>query len=142
MLPECMTTKRPASLWWRAQSLSCGSGTTLAASPQFGITRSRSGETPFASTRTFIVSPITTTRSAARSDGSIRRRSSLTTTGFLSRPSLTAISGKTSCMMISSGARNRAATSRAIEPMNGGSVMQTTMSGRLESIARQTSPAT
>ena len=136
-----MTTKLFASLCRRAHSLSCGFGTTLAASPQFGITRIRSGETPFAATRCFIVSPITITRSAARSDGSISMRRKPTTIGLRSRPSLTAISGKTSCMTTSSGARKRAATRRAIEPTNGGSVMQTTRSGRRESIAFQTTPS-
>ena len=76
------------------------------------------------------MSPIATTRSAERSDESTSSRNALITTGLRRRPSLTAISGKTSWAITSSGARKRAATRRAIEPMNGGSVMQMTRSGR------------
>ena len=62
MLPECMTTKRPSRPFERAHELSRGCGVTAFVSTQLGITRRRSGGTPFASSRSRIVSPIATTR--------------------------------------------------------------------------------
>ena len=56
--------------------------------------------------------------------------------------SRTAISGNTSCVTITSGARKRPATSRPMAPMNGGSVMQRTTSGRGARIAARITPAT
>ena len=88
------------------------------------------------------MSPIATTRSAERSDGSTSSRSARTTTGLRRRPSLTAISGKTSWAITSSGTRKRAATIRPIAPMNGGSVMQRTRSGRRRKTPFQSTPTT
>ena len=58
------------------------------------------------------------------------RRSVPTANGFVSRPSFTAVSGKTSWHTTTSGAPNRFATARPIDPTIGGSVMQRTTSGR------------
>ena len=141
-LPECMTTKRFVNRCSRAHGLSRGAGRTRVTSTQFGITRIRSACTPFSSSRRFIVSPIATTRSAERSDESTSRRSDRTTNGLRSRPSFTAISGKTSWAITSSGARKRAAITRAMAPMNGGSVMQTTRSGRRANMPFHITPNT
>ena len=140
--PECMTTKRRTRRCSRAQGFARALGWMLATSIQFGMTRIRSARTPFSSSRSFIVSPIATTRSAERSDELTSRRSARSTNGLRRRPSLTAISGKTSCAITSSGTRKRAATSRPMAPTKGGSVMQTTRSGRRRKTAFQRTPMT
>ena len=114
---------------------------TLDASPQFGITRIRSGGDALLLERA--ASSCRRSRPRGRPSAATGRRAAAarrTTTGLRSRPSLTAISGKTSCAITSSGARKRAATTRAIAPTNGGSVMQTTRSGRRANRPFQSDP--
>ena len=131
-LPECMTTKRFVSRCSRAHGLSRGA----AGAP--GLHRPSSGSPgsapPARPSPRAGASSCRRSRPRGRPSGATSRRAGATTgstNGLRSRPSLTAISGKTSWAITSSGTRKRAATTRAIAPMNGGSVMQTTRSGRL-----------
>ena len=129
-LPECMTTKRPTRSCRVAHSLSRGCGVIARVSTQFGMTRSRSGGAPFASSRSRMVSPIATIRSARRRYAPTRPRRTPITAGLLSRLSSVAISGNTSWLMTRTGAPMRSPTTTPMSPMIGGSVMQTTRSGR------------
>ena len=124
-----MTTNRPTRPCFSAQSLSRGCGVIARVSTQFGITRRRSGGAPFASSRSRIVSPIATIRSARRRYAPTRPRSTPITAGLRSRSSSVAISGKTSWLMTSTGAPTRLPTRTPRSPMIGGSVMQRTRSG-------------
>ena len=62
--PECMTTNVPTSPCCSAHSLSRDRGDVSFVSTQLGMTRMRSAGAPFSSSRSRIVSPIATTRSA------------------------------------------------------------------------------
>ena len=138
-LPECMTTNRSSRPCSRAQSLSRGSRRrSRRCRPSSGSRVIRSGGAPF------VDQPLAH-RLADRDDavGALeveadrapqqRRRA----TGFSSRSSSTAISGKTSWLITTSGARKRRATrERRGRRSIGGSVMQRTMSGRSTSRAR------
>ena len=70
----------------------------------------RSRRTPLLTSRVRIVSPMATTRSARRSPNRTARSRARTSKGFFSRPSSTAISGKTSWVTTTSGTRCRCAT--------------------------------
>ena len=135
MLPECMTTKRFASLCSRAHGCRAASARRRRRRPSSGsrgcAPARRPSPPPGASSSRRSRPRGRRSGATGRSAGAATR----TTIGLRSRPSLTAISGKTSCVITSSGARKRAATRRAIAPMNGGSVMQTTRSGRRANIA-------
>ena len=85
-----------------------GCGVIATVSTQFGITITRSGGAPFAISRSRIRSPIATTSvRPPEVEADERTGAAATTSGFVSRPSSVAISGKTSSLITSSGTRLR-----------------------------------
>ena len=96
----------------------------------------RSAGAPFACSRSLIVSPIETTLSAERRENATIRLRAPTATGFVSRRSLTAVSGNTSWQTTTSGTRKRRARIAPTAPTIGGSVMHRIASGRDDIIPR------